>query len=610
MAAPAPIDQSNQPGWYPQIPKAYTGMSDAEKRHFEATIHQRWNAQMGQDTGQDYTDPETHQTLPLRHVGSNQFVVMPNNDKTDVWHPYLVKYPGRTGTGWQPLNLEGANEYQDMANTLNKTGINPKGGALPDLNPNSTKLGDLKELYTLDQQRKRMQEGGDGHSAQLQLNSAIAVKRQLDDARDLITSGKLNQDDLNFLKQHAADWQSFSGQAKVPGIAPEKLALLRQFKGDVDAAMADGANVPGFRAGSNIASAVSEGLGKMIPEGGLGTLISGGLNAAAGVAKGWTEGKFDVNDIAANLGRADNTLTQGIIKQVHNDTNPTTGNIPYSQEDRDVVSGFQDEMKRQERTDGKPGGIGYKESAWGLSPNLFELGTTKGSQVGQEALEAGKTATSTGDKTGAAAVGQEALDAAKTATGKDQTATDQGDQNLGVSLKGSLFGDKDEPNRVEIHIPWLNNQPTPTPTPTPTQTPAATAPDAQEQARQKLAALQSGGPLVPSQAAQESASQLFEKTAKKIGRFLTKPVSSPLTPPGPSEDTAGQVSGGPSESGEAFSGVRKAPVASSSDAPNVPRLNNQDHVDALPAGSPFYWSNHPNPYVKVGEPDEQNVWQQ
>jgi hypothetical protein len=40
-------------------------------------------------------------------------------------------------------------------------------------------------------------------------------------------------------------------------------------------------------------------------------------------------------------------------------------------------------------------------------------------------------------------------------------------------------------------------------------------------------------------------------------------------------------------------------VGAPAGAGEIPRLTEQEHVDALQPGSPFYWQDHPNAYAKV-----------
>jgi hypothetical protein len=40
-------------------------------------------------------------------------------------------------------------------------------------------------------------------------------------------------------------------------------------------------------------------------------------------------------------------------------------------------------------------------------------------------------------------------------------------------------------------------------------------------------------------------------------------------------------------------------VGAPAGAGEIPRLTEQEHVDALAPGSPFYWQDHPNAYAKV-----------
>jgi hypothetical protein len=88
----------------------------------------------------------------------------------------------------------------------------------------------------------------------------------------------------------------------------------------------------------------------------------------------------------------------------------------------------------------------------------------------------------------------------------------------------------------------------------------------------------------------------LEQTIPKVLNKLINPFYDPATD---REWQMKMLQGATTQAEPVGSNVEVGAPLGAGDAPGVTRLHQQEHVDALEPGTPFYWRDHPNAYVRV-----------
>lgn len=561
-ASPSPTPE------YPVIPKSYTALSPQQ---VQSLVNQHANAVKGQlgKWSRIINLPNEGNTNVYRDPSTGQeMYVLPKSQGGDRWQMQRG-YLGKEPTPW---DVPGAQNYRQMESELSKDGgVNPftrlpwgvsKEGDPVKL-PSTMNVGELTNYSQIKGQFDRLQPIDVSD-----FEKGAVVKQYADQARDLIKS--MNPRDMGYLAQN---WNTVKDMTdadlKGKGTSlPESRQKLLALSSSLENLAAEGAPVSGLpgkgQTGSGIPGAISNGLKNLdlLIEPGKGagaTMAAGaGLQAAAGLIDKIADGTFNINKVSASLGKFDNQLTQSMVRRANDLTSfGIRYQLPDSIIDR-VNNEYIPELQKQH--------IGLNDNAWAKTPDLFQQ--TKEEQQQQKTTEV----------------------AAPNQLPKQtpQQSQEESEQNLGgLEKTGSdLEGTVSKIPAVQFYRqniePYLNALP-----PGWINTAGAAAGKGLAKAFSPPAA-----PLTPQQQnfQEQMAAGTFVPGKSQSGAAPASPKPSPTPTPTPTPVPSPSMGG---------SLMVRPTAQNTQDAAGVPRLTEQEHVDALEPGTPFYWADHPDPYVRV-----------
>jgi len=533
------------PVQYKPIPYSYTTLTDEQQKKLTQDHVNAVHAAMGNYQGKQPVPNEGSVAVFKDANGQTMYYLNQSNEPgADRW-AHMRGYPGSRPGPWnEPM----ADTYRGMERGLaqgtgdSPAGLNPftnkpwgvnQDGTGQPVSPYDMTVGQLHNYSGLQTQYNRLKP-----IDMTDFEGSVNLKQLTDHAVDLVKS--IPPRDMGYLAQN---WNKVKDMtdSDLQGLGesyPQSKAKLEDLASTLEQMGNQGAQVSGLpgqgEGGKGITGAISSGLKN------LGLIVRGpgsaaavaGVQGVAGLLDKIGDNTFDINKVAASLGKFDNQLTQSMVRRM-NDLTSSGLQYRIPNETVDYTNNtLIPQLQKQ--------GIGLYDNAWGQTKNLFDY----------------------------------------------------------------------QPNEPAP----TTTQPTPTPSPTPQAAGVPWRPQAAplNQAIDAVATRVTKDPLGTLQSAGDAA-RTFVRNTMPFGQWIMpsgetqtpEEKAQPLFPRAP--HTPGATPGAPAATQNAQPASPapiqvqplETPQLVPQSAPGPQKLTSQADVDALQPGTPFYWQDHPNAYVKT-----------
>lgn len=493
--------------------------------------------------------------------GSQAEDVSPNDQGT-VLREYEKELTSQPYNPWNLDNPEHKFWYYDS-----------KGKPIPATQMSPTQLINAHNINESFNQQQKLH---DVTGIQSVLNQNVNAIHTLDRIKALMQNKALGEDPIGTLQYYAngaLNWAKLRDQEKANYPDAAKLRLADQFVAQVRQARQQIAGMDAASEqdkGANLSGVLSSILGSIdnfvpfVPTK-AGIIGAGAAAAAKGAGAAVEQGplNIDVKRLAGVIDGMENSLKQTGVQDVMAYTK--SGQYPISTQIRKVYDAFGHELYDKGI---RYGADPYEKSVDLNAPKSEQQGDQQTSQTG---TSGGETQTSAAGPGGLAVAGRQG----SSGTPIEQTPIVQGAEQLwhNITSRGPTSAGGGPAAGV-----------TAAPITTPSKSPAAVQTD-----QTPKAPLSSTSPKTPAKSSGDTSGD--NAPAPTYWRDVPN-----LQAPTPAPIKRGKST---AEAEPVASDVAVGAPLGANDAPGVARLHHQEHVDALEPGTPFYWRDHADPYVRV-----------